>query len=354
MTHLETLDATRLGREAVQLESSLRKRIVGQDEAIEGIVNVYQSFLTGMTSPGRPAGTFLFLGPTGSGKTRTVEALAESLTGDARAVIKIDCAEYQHGHEIAKLVGSPPGYLGHRETLPLLSQQALNRYHTETLKLSFVLFDEIEKGSDALWKLLLGILDKAILTTGDNHVVDFSCSMIFLTSNLGAQEMASLLRPGFGFKRQEQPPIDERLGAKLSRVGVEAARRKFTPEFLNRIDRMVTFKALGESELRQVLGMELEAVQNRITSALGSGSVKLSLTERARDFVLGEGTDQRYGARHLKRAVERLVVHPMSNLIATRQIQEHDTIIADLHRDQTKLMFQRVADEPTAALAKAA
>ena len=353
MTHLEMLDATRLGREAVQLENSMRRKIVGQDEAVGGIVNVYQTFLAGMCSPGRPAGTFLFLGPTGSGKTRTVEALAESLAGDARAVIKIDCAEYQHGHEIAKLVGSPPGYLGHRETQPLLSQQALDRYHTPSLKLSFVLFDEIEKGSDALWKLLLGILDKGSLTLGDNRAVDFSRSMIFMTSNLGALEMSSLLRPGFGFNR-EQPRVDEKLGEKLARAGTEAARRRFTPEFMNRIDRLVTFKALGGTELRQVLGMELEIVQGRVAAALGASRVELTVTERARDFLLDEGTDQRYGARHLKRAVERLVVHPLSNLIATGQIHESDTIIADLQRDERRLMFQRVADEPASVLSIAA
>jgi ATP-dependent Clp protease ATP-binding subunit ClpA len=353
MTHLEMLDATRLGFEAVQLEKRMRERIVGQDEALDGIVNIYQTFLAGMASPGRPVGTFLFLGPTGSGKTRTVEALAESLTGDARAVIKIDCAEYQHGHEIAKLVGSPPGYLGHRETPPLLNQQALDRYHTEHLKLSFVLFDEIEKGSDALWRLLLGILDKGSLTLGDNRAVDFSRSMIFMTSNLGAQEMNSLLRPGFGFNN-EQPLIDGKLEAKLARAGTEAARRRFTPEFMNRIDRLVTFNALGESELRQVLGMELDLVQSRVASALGASSLTLSVTERARDFLLTEGTDQRYGARHLKRAVERLVVHPLSNLIATRQIHERDTIIADLQRDRRQLIFQRVADEPAASLSLAA
>jgi ATP-dependent Clp protease ATP-binding subunit ClpA len=353
VTHLETLDTTRLGRDAVQLENSLRKRIVGQDEAIEGIVNVYQTFIAGMTIQGRPAGSFLFLGPTGSGKTRTVEALAESLVGDARAVLKIDCAEYQHGHEIAKLVGSPPGYLGHRETQPLLNQQALERYHTERVKLSFVLFDEIEKGSDPLWKLLLGILDKASLTLGDNRPVDFSQSMIFMTSNLGAQEMSSLLRPGFGFNR-EQPSACDELDAKLSRVGTEAARRRFTPEFMNRIDRLVTFKALGDTELRKVLGMELEFVQDRVATALGTTGVTLTVTEGARDFLLSEGTDPRYGARHLKRAVERQVVHPLSNLIATRQIREHDTIIADVHNDQRRLMFQRVAHEPAAALSIAA
>src|SRR5947209_4096645 len=193
------LDATRTGREAEILETNLKKLIVGQDEAIQQIVNIYQMNLTGMSAPGRPIGNFLFLGPTGSGKTRIVEATAEALVKNAHAVIKIDCAEFQHSHEIAKLIGSPPGYLGHRETHPLLSQEVLNQFHTETMKVSFVLFDEIEKASDALWNLLLGILDKATLTLGDNRKVDFSRAMIFMTSNLGAAEMSNIMAPRLGF-----------------------------------------------------------------------------------------------------------------------------------------------------------
>src|SRR5215208_5635151 len=193
------LDPTRTGREAENLEQSLNRSIIGQDEAIQQIVNIYQVYLTGMSAPGRPIGNFLFMGPTGTGKTRIVEATAEALVKNPRAVIKIDCAEFQHSHEIAKLIGSPPGYLGHRETHPLLSQEVLNQYHTEKMKLSFVLFDEIEKASDALWNLLLGILDKATLTLGDNRRVDFSRTLIFMTSNLGASEMSSILRPNLGF-----------------------------------------------------------------------------------------------------------------------------------------------------------
>src|ERR1700682_5674074 len=184
------LDPTQTGQDAEKLYTDLHKRIVGQEEAIDQIVNIYQMYLAGMNSPCRPIGNFLFLGPTGSGKTRLVEASAESLVGDSRAMIKIDCAEFQHSHEIAKLIGSPPGYLGHRETHPLLSQEVLNQYHTEKIKLSFVLFDEIEKASDALWNLLLGILDKATLTLGDNRRVGFSRAMIFMTSNLGATKMS--------------------------------------------------------------------------------------------------------------------------------------------------------------------
>src|SRR5919107_389989 len=248
------LDPTQTGFEAEKLESDLRKRIVGQDEAIQQIISIYQTNLAGMASPGRPIGNFLFLGPTGSGKTRMVEAAAESLVGDARAVIKIDCAEFQHSHEIAKLIGSPPGYLGHRETHPLLSQEVLNQYHTDKVKLSFVLFDEIEKASDALWNLLLGMLDKATLTLGDNRRVDFSRALIFMTSNLGASEMSSLMAPKLGFgvvkesAREAACRADEKLNSKVAKTGVEAARRKFTPEFMNRLDKVVVFRPLGEDQ----------------------------------------------------------------------------------------------------------
>src|SRR5579862_7857463 len=174
MTKLVLLDTTKTGKPALDLETKLRHLVVGQEEAIHEIVRAYQSHLTGLSPDGRPVANFLFLGPTGSGKTRIVEATAQSLLNDPKALVKIDCAEYQHSHEIAKLIGSPPGYLGHRETHPLLSQETLNRHHTEELKLSLVLFDEIEKASDSLWNLLLGILDKATLTLGDNRRVDFS------------------------------------------------------------------------------------------------------------------------------------------------------------------------------------
>src|SRR5882762_1056890 len=265
----KVLDPTRTGKDAESLEKTLLKLVVGQDEAIEQIVNIYQMHITGLSAPGRPVGNFLFLGPTGSGKTRIVEATAEALLKNPRAVIKIDCAEFQHSHEIAKLIGSPPGYLGHRETHPLLSQEVLNQYHTETMKLSFVLFDEIEKASDALWNLLLGILDKGTLTLGDNRKVDFSKALIFMTSNIGAAEMSSLVSPKLGF--HVSTPDDSNcaptLTAKLSRAGIQAARRKFTPEFLNRLDKIVVFKTLGNEELNRIIDVELELVQQRVRAA---------------------------------------------------------------------------------------
>ncbi|HTF72424.1 MAG TPA: AAA family ATPase, partial [Edaphobacter sp.] len=269
MPRLELLDPTKTGRQAEDLENKLRHLVIGQDEAIHHIVRAYQTHLAGLSPVGRPIGNFLFLGPTGSGKTRIVEATAESLLKSSRAVIKIDCAEFQHSHEIAKLIGSPPGYLGHRETHALLSQEVLNQHHTDKIKLSFVLFDEIEKASDALWNLLLGILDKGVLTLGDNRKVDFSSTMIFMTSNLGASEMSSLLSPRLGFQAPsfEDTSSNAKLSARMSTAGIAAARRKFTPEFINRLDKIVVFKSLGNEELRRIVDVELEMVQERIQTA---------------------------------------------------------------------------------------
>ena len=344
----KVLDPTRTGKDAESLERTLLKLIVGQDEAIEQIVNIYQMHLTGLSAPGRPVGNFLFLGPTGSGKTRTVEATAEALVHNPRAVIKIDCAEFQHSHEIAKLIGSPPGYLGHRETHPLLSQEVINQHHTDSIKLSFILFDEIEKASDALWNLLLGILDKATLTLGDNRKVDFSRAMIFMTSNLGASEMSSLIRPKLGFQRAvndgQTCPTDEQLSKKMSRSGLEAARRKFTPEFMNRIDKIVVFKPLGEPELRRILDLELNQVQQRVLLSPVEKQFVFTVSDAGKNFLLGEGTDVKYGARHLKRAIERLLVHPLSNLMATNQVAAGDWVQADLDTERQCLLFTKEAE----------
>ncbi len=345
-TGLAMLDATVTGTKAKDLEAKLHRLVIGQQEAIHEIVRTYQTYLAGLSPNGRPIGNFLFLGPTGTGKTRAVEATAEALLGNPRAVIKIDCGEFQHSHEIAKLIGSPPGYLGHRETHPLLSQDALNQYQTETVKLSFVLFDEIEKASDALWNLLLGILDKATLTLGDNRKVDFSKALIFMTSNIGAAEMSSLVSRKLGFSAA---PLNDRncapaLTAKLAHAGVEAARRRFTPEFLNRLDKIVVFKSLGDEELNRIIDVELELVQQRIQAAAASKPFFINVTDSARKFLLAEGIDLRYGARPLKRAIERLLVQPLSNLMATGQIQCHDRIQITHSDESPSLTFFRETD----------
>jgi len=323
------LDPTLRSNDAKEFENALRRRIVGQDSAIEKVVEIYQMFLAGLNAPGRPVGNLLFLGPTGSGKTRVVESMAESLFGDSRACIKIDCAEFQHSHEIAKLIGSPPGYLGHRETHPLLTQEAINQWHTEKLKLSILLFDEIEKASDSLWQLLLGILDKATLTLGDNRRVDMSQCIIIMTSNLGAGEMTNLVNGKLGFA-PEKVEVDAALDDKISRTAIEAARRKFTPEFMNRIDKTVVFKTLRPEHLRQILEIELGMVQQRILMASAANQFVFSCTAKVKNFLLEEGTDPKYGARHLKRAIERHLVFPLANLVATNQVKLGDFIRVDL------------------------
>src|SRR4030081_1024701 len=290
-TNLATvLDPSRRSNDAREFETALRRKIVGQDQAIEKVAEIYQMFLAGLNPPGRPVGNLLFLGPTGSGKTRVVEAMSETLFGDARACIKIDCAEFQHSHEIAKLIGSPPGYLGHRETHPLLTQEALNQWFTEKLKLSILLFDEIEKASDSLWQLLLGILDKATLTLGDNRRVDLSQCIIIMTSNLGASEMTSLVDGGFGFAPRVVE-VDGSFDDKIQRTAIGDARRKFAPEFMNRIDKVVVFKKLRAEHLQQIREIELGMVQQRVLMAAGAHQFLFNCTPKVKTFLLAEGTD---------------------------------------------------------------
>ena len=342
------LDTEEKGLRAADFERGLRARIVGQDRAVSGITSLYQVFQAGMTDGTCPVGTMLFLGPTGSGKTHVVEAAADVLFGDANAVIKIDCAEFQHSHEIAKLIGSPPGYLGHRETSPLLSQENLNKHRTERNPFTLVLFDEIEKASDALWQLLLGVLDKGTLTLGDNARVDFTQTMIFMTSNLGAKEISEFVTGAMGFAPARGLNLVEGdLDQKIYRTALEAARRRFSPEFMNRIDKVVVFQSLKREQLRKILDLELTAVQRRINR--GSGArFNITLTEHAKELLLAEGTESRYGARHLKRAIERLLVFPLANLSATGQVRLNDLVVVDTDSRQSRFAFFRDDDIGTA------
>ena len=344
-----TLDPKKTGKDAAYLEHRLKQLIAGQDDAIGQIVNMFQMYTTGLSSPGRPIGSFLFLGPTGTGKTRLVEAAAECLLRRPGPVVKIDCAEFQHSHEIAKLIGSPPGYLGHRETHPLLSQENLNQYWNDDVKLSFVLFDEIEKASDALWNLLLGILDKGILTLGDNRKVDFSRAMIFMTSNLGAAQMSQIGNPKMGFAQSlggETMLAEEvqKRNDKQSKTGVEAARKKFTPEFINRLDKIVVFKSLTEGDLRRILDIELAIFQQRLLAGANQKKFVYAVSDEAKTFLLEQGVDPRYGARHLKRSMERLLVQPLSNLLATEQIEDGDCLRIEFDAQSRELVFTKEAE----------
>ena len=335
----QELDPSRRSPETQNFEAALKGRIVGQQEALSAVVDAYQVFRAGLNSTGRPVANLLFLGPTGSGKTRIVEVAAQTLFGDPRAFIKVDCAEFQHSHEIAKLVGSPPGYLGHRETHPLITQEELAKYHTEDMKLSFVLFDEIEKASDALWQLLLGILDKATLTLGDNRRVDLSQCIIFMTSNLGGAEISEMMSGSMGFV-QPCDKTEDRLDDKINKTATASAKKKFSPEFINRIDKTVVFHPLRRDQLEQVLDIELDMVQQRVLETARSQFVFHVETD-AREFLLAEGTDIKYGARHLKRSIEKFLVYPLANLLATGQIQFGDVLKISTDATEHRLRFFR-------------
>ena len=334
------LDPERKSPRAAEFEDKLSSLIIGQERAVRRMSGLFQIYLAGMNNPSRPIGTMLFLGPTGSGKTRVVEAASEVLFDDQYSVVKIDCAEFQHSHEIAKLIGSPPGYLGHRETAPMLTQENLDKSHTEDTKLSFVLFDEIEKASDSLWQLLLGILDKATLTLGDNRRVDFSRTVVIMTSNLGAREMSDMISGGIGFAptKNDQAKADNEIDTKIYRTALEAAKRKFSPEFMNRIDKVVVFRSLKEHHLRLILDIELNSVQDRITESAGTKFV-FECTSEAKEYLLSEGIDLKYGARHLKRSVERFLVYALSNLVATQQVETGDYVIVDFDAEREVLTF---------------
>jgi ATP-dependent Clp protease ATP-binding subunit ClpB len=333
------LEPDQRGAEATGFELALRRKIVGQDEAVKAVADLYQTFRAGLNSLGRPLGTLLFLGPTGAGKTRVAEATAEILFGDPKAIVKIDCAEFQHSHEISKLLGSPPGYLGHREGYLPITQETLAAYHTDKLKMSLLLFDEIEKASEALWQLLLGIVDKATLTLGDSRRVNLSQTIIFMTSNLGGRRIIEMMNGGIGFARPLsglQPQVEH----KAERTATDAAKRNFAPEFMNRVDKVVVFRPLRSDQLEQILEIELDMVQQRV---LQTGQVRFcfELTPNARMFLLAEGTDANYGARHLKRAIERHLVQPLANLVGSEQVSLGDVISIDWVRGYSSLTFTK-------------
>ncbi len=331
---LPTDDVPIVRLSASGLQAAMEARVIGQNDVIKAIVPYLTMYQAGLNPASRPPGVFLLLGPTGTGKTKTVEALAEVMLGREQALLTVDCAEFQHSHEVAKLIGSPPGYLGHRETHPALSQEILNQYHTESMKLSFVLFDEIEKASDALWALLLGIMDKARLTLGDNRKVDFSRTFIFMTSNLGAQEIGNALRPGYGF----YTPSTRKPGA-LASIGMAAARKKFTPEFMNRIDLALTYEPLSRPSLWQILDLLIQQFEELVRTRLTDGAFDVVVTREARKFLLKKGTSIEYGARELKRVLERHVVHAIATMVAAGEIAAGSRVTVDFRADGEGLVL---------------
>lgn len=306
----------------------LRERVIGQDGAMEQLAPYVRMFQAGLSPEGRPAGVFLLLGPTGTGKTRTVEALAEALHGSEKHVVRIDCGEYQMEHEVAKLIGAPPGYLGHRETQPLLTQARLNAAASEQCALSLVLFDEIEKAAPSLTRLLLGVLDRAILKLGDNTTVNFERTLIFLTSNLGARRMTRALRPDFGFEALSGPSASAE--GRLERIGLAAVRRRFPPEFVNRLDCVITYRALSSAALERILDLQLDRIRQHLRSRLAERAFQIEVSPAARAWLLREGTSVAYGARELKRTLMRHVLHPLSELVLADGVEPGATVTMDV------------------------
>jgi ATP-dependent Clp protease ATP-binding subunit ClpA len=317
------------------LHSRLSTRIMGQPAAIDAIIPHVHMFQAGLSPAGRPIGVFLLLGPTGTGKTRTVEALAEVLHGSAKNLLRIDCGEYQMEHEVSKLIGAPPGYLGHRETQPILTQARLAGVTTNNCAVSIVLFDEIEKAAASMNRLLLGILDKAALRTGDNATVNFERTLIFLTSNLGARDMMKELGPQFGFP-SDGLARDEK-SARLSRVAEDAAKRRFAPEFMNRVDAVITYQPLAEESLRAILDQQIRELQQHIDERLASRAFRLHVSEQSRKVLLAHGTSSQYGAREIRRTLHRFITQPLATLIAEGRVPPGSSVQAVPRGDQLQL-----------------
>ncbi len=335
------------------IDAALSQRLVGQPSAIATIVPYVEMYRARLTPEGRPAGVFLLLGPTGTGKTKTVEALADVLHGSPKKLLKVDCGEYQMEHEVAKLLGAPPGYLGHRETQPLLTQQKLSGAASESCDLAIVLFDEIEKAAPSLVQLLLGVLDKGSLRLGDSTLVNFEKTMIFLTSNLGARAMSHELRPEFGFESiapRLAPRATESRGRKLDRIGIVAVRKNFSPEFINRIDAMITYQPLDSEALAAILNQQIEDLQAHIDRRLGEQAFRIEVPARSRKFLLERGASPEYGARELKRTVHSHLIQPLASLVAGGEIEPGGRVRAELGSGKEKLVMRSLAERPLASV----
>jgi ATP-dependent Clp protease ATP-binding subunit ClpA len=326
------------------LGSFLAQRLVGQPAAIAAIVPFIQIYRAMLSPEGRPAGIFLLLGPTGTGKTKTVEALAEVLHGHAKKLLKVDCGEFQMDHEVAKLIGAPPGYLGHRETQPWLTQQKVNAASSEACDVSLVLFDEVEKAAPTMTRLLLGILDKAALRLGDGTTVNFEKTLIFLTSNLGAEIMAKELNPDFGFESL-MPRKESDQNRRLESIGMAAVRKQFSPEFVNRIDVVVTYKPLGSVALAAILDQEVRQLQDHLDRRLGERTFHLEVPARARRFLIERGTSKEYGARELKRTMQRQLIQPLAGMMVGGEIGPGGRVRAEVNTRKDKLVLRDLDSE---------
>lgn len=335
--------------ESQDLTKLLSSKVVGQADAMSAIVPYVYMYKSGLAPEGRPAAVFLLLGPTGTGKTKTVEAIAELLHGSERKLLKIDCGEFQMDHETAKLVGAPPGYLGHRETVPLLTQQQLTDATSAGCDLGLVLFDEIEKAAPSITSLLLGILDKGILRLGDNTAVNFEKTLIFFTSNLGAREMLKEINPQIGFQSgSSQTPFD--LTSKIEAIGLSAVKKRFSPEFVNRIDAVVTYRPLDGEALEMILDHDMDTLQKHVNSRLGDRCFRIEVLPESREFLLQKGVSQEYGARELKRTIHRELTQPLATMVARSEIGPGAMVRVGLRADSKALVITSEASSATVAV----
>jgi CheY-like chemotaxis protein len=325
----------------MDLTQILSSKVVGQPNVINVIVPYIEMFQAGLAPENRPVGVFLLLGPTGTGKTRTVEALAEALHGSIKNVLKIDCGEFQMEHEVAKLIGAPPGYLGHRETQPMLSQQKLASVTSDQCGLSLVLFDEIEKASPALTRLLLGVLDRGVLRLGDNSVVNFEKSLVFLTSNLGAKEMMREISPDFGFQSAASNNRED-LTNKLQNIALVSVRKKFSPEFINRIDHIITYKPLDAESFSAITDHEIDHLQSHVNTRLGSRCFGIEVPFETRQWLIEKGTSSEYGARELKRTIHKHMTQPLATLVAKNQVEPGTRIRFEIKPDKSGLSLRAI------------
>lgn len=306
------------------LNARMKDGIIGQDDAVDEICPFIEVYQSGLAPPRRPAAIVMMLGKTGVGKTQMVEQLAYCLHGNPSLMLRLDCGEYQSDHEVAKLIGAPPGYLGHRETVPVINQQKLNSNTSERCNLSIVLFDEIEKASPALVRILLGVLDKSRLKLGDNSEVNFDNTVIFMTSNLGAEELKKYTNPDFGYAAHV--PVPATSNAKLSGIGSASAKRRLPPEFINRLDTIITFKDLTKEDIEDILDIELEKVGAHVKESMGARAFTVDVTPLARKWLIKEGFSKEYGARNLKRLINKHILYPAALKVNSGELGGGDVI----------------------------
>ena len=315
--------------ETNKIHHSLQSKVIGQEEALNLTSNVIQTYKAGFNNKSKPLAVSLFLGPTGTGKTRTIEALAETLFGSEKAFFKIDCGEFQNSSSVSTLLGAAPGYIGHKSGEPFISQAKLDKYKTKDYPINILLLDEIEKAHESVLQLFLGVLDKATLKTNTGEVIDFSHTIIFMTSNLGAEGITNADKIALGFDGR----MDKKKTIQIHKAATVAAEKFFKPEFMNRIDHTVVFNSLTYESIQQILALELQFVRKTIFTSNSHIKFTFICTPAVDEFLLSKGYSEKFGARKLKREIGKLVTDKLASLMMSGQIGFGDLIILSLRGD---------------------